>query len=143
MNKIATNMILAMVATATPISAKPLALHIWPDLGVEAHILFPNLGAIRNFEADGNEGLWLEDRQRRWYYAEIAGGCQALNFAQALGFDTRGSPRFDKFSVIIVEGERCTISSLVTAEMPLPRKERLQLRKDTIAKGRDVFAPSN
>lgn len=143
MKKIVTSMILAAIAAATPVSAKPLALQTSPDLGVEAQILFPNLGAIRNFEADGNDGLWLEGPQQRWYYAEIAGGCQALNFAQGIGFDTLGSPRFDKFSVIIVEGERCRIGSLVTAEKPLPRSERLKLRKDTIAKGKDIVAPSN
>ncbi len=143
MNKFATSLILAALVSAVPVSAKPRAPHVWPELGVEAKIVFPNRGAIRNFEADGNDGLWLEDRQRRWYYAEIAGGCQELNFAQAIGFDTRGSPRFDRFSAIIVDGERCPISSLVTSQKPLPRKERLKLRKDAIAKGRDVVAPSN
>lgn len=143
MNKCATSLILAAFVTAIPVSARPRAPYVWPELGVEAQIGFPNHGAIRNFEADDNEGLWLEDRQRRWYYAEIAGGCQELNFAHTIGFDTRGSPRFDRFSVIIVDGERCPISSLVTAEKPLPRKERLKLRKDTIAKSRDVVAPSN
>jgi len=143
MKRIVISIILAAVTVANPVSAKPFPPHIWPDLGVEAQILFPNQGAIRNFETDGNDGLWLEDRQRRWYYAEIAGGCQELNFAQAIGFDTLGSPRFDRFSAIIVDGERCLVSSLVTSDKPLPRKERLKLREDIKAKGRDVVAPSN
>lgn len=143
MKKIVIPFMAAVIGASNPVSAKPLTPHVWPELGIEAQIVFPNQGAIRNFEPDGNDGLWLEDRQRRWYYAEIAGGCQELNFAQAIGFDTRGSPRFDKFSAIIVAGERCPISSLVTAEKPLPRKERLKLRKDVVAKGRDVAAPSN
>lgn len=143
MKKFTTALLLVAVAAAAPVSAKTRGPYVWPELGIEAQISFPNEGAIRNFEADGNDGLWLEDRQLRWYYAEIAGGCQELNFAHAIGFDTRGAPRFDKFSAIIVDGERCPISSLVTSEKPLPRKERLKLRKDVIAKGKDVAAPSN
>lgn len=143
MKKIVSSLMLTAFAAAYPVSAKPHPLHTWPDLGVETQIVFPTQGAIRNFEPDGNDGLWLEDRQRRWYYAEIAGDCQELNFAQAIGFDTRGALWLDRFSAILVNGERCLISSLMTAEKPLPRKERLRLRKEVVAKGRDAVAPSN
>ena len=135
--------LLAAAAIAAPAHSKKLEPHVWPEVGVETKINFPNQGAIRNFEADGNEGIWLEDRQRRWYYAELLGGCQELNFAQAIGFDTRGSATFDKFSTIIVAGDKCQIASLVTADKPLPRKERQQLRKQALAAGKDVAAPSN
>lgn len=134
---------LGTLALAFPAQAKMPEPHIWPELGVEARIVFPNQGAIRDFEPDGNDGIWLEDRQRRWYYAELLGGCQELNFAQAIGFDTRGSASFDKFSSIIVRGDRCAIASLVTANKPLPRKERQKLRKQTMAAGKQVVAPSN
>lgn len=134
---------LGALALAFPVQAKTPEPHIWPELGVEARIVFPNQGAIRDFEPDGNDGIWLEDRQRRWYYAELLGGCQELNFAQAIGFDTRGSASFDKFSSIIVRGDRCAIASLVTANKPLPRKERQKLRKQTMAAGKQVVAPSN
>ncbi len=143
MLKTAILILLAATAVAAPTQAKKPADHVWPELGVEARIVFPNQGAIRNFEADGNDGIWLEDRQRRWYYADFIGGCQELNFAQAIGFDTRGSPSFDKFSTIIVRGERCPIASLVTANKPLPRKERQRIRKSTIAASKDLVAPSN
>ena len=134
---------IAVAALAVPVEAKRPTPHVWPEIGVESRIVFPNYGAIRNFEADGNEGIWLEDSQRRWYYAELSGGCQDLNFAQTIGFDTGGSSNLDKFSSIIVKGWKCPITSLVTAEKPLPRKERLKLRKAAIAAGREVFAPSN
>lgn len=135
--------LLVAAVIAAPAFAKKPGPHVWPELGLEARINFPNQGAIRNFEADGNEGIWLEDRQRRWYYAELLGGCQELNFAQAIGFDTRGSATFDKFSTIIVAGDKCQVVSLVTANKPLPRKERQRLRKQALAGGKDVVAPSN
>lgn len=75
MMKTAISILLAAVAVPVPVQAKKLADHVWPELGIEARIVFPNQGAIRNFEADGNEGIWLEDRQRRWYYADFVGGC--------------------------------------------------------------------
>lgn len=135
--------LLVAAAIAAPAQSKKPEPHVWPEVGVETKINFPNQGAIRNFEADGNDGIWLEDRQRRWYYAELLGGCQELNFAQAIGFDTGGSATFDKFSTIIVAGDKCQVASLVTANKPLPRKERQKLRKQALAAGRDVAAPSN
>ncbi len=143
MKKLSLSALLILSASALPVQAKKPVDHVWPELGVETRIVFPNQGAIRNFEPDGNDGIWLEDRQRRWYYAEFLGGCQELNFAQAIGFDTRGSATFDKFSSIVVGGDRCQIASLVTANKPLSRKERQKLRKQTVAAGRQVVAPSN
>ena len=134
---------LAAAILAGAVEAKTPASRVWPELGVETQINFPNQGAIRNFEADGNDGIWLEDRQRRWYYADFIGGCQELNFAHAIGFDTRGSATFDKFSTILVAGEQCPVASLVTSNKPLPRKERLKLRKATVEASKDVVAPSN
>ncbi len=137
------SVVLASAILAGAVEAKSPASSVWPELGVETQINFPSQGAIRNFEADGNDGMWLEDRQRRWYYADFIGGCQELNFAQAIGFDTRGSATFDKFSTILVAGERCPVASLVTANKPLPRKQRLKLRKAAVEASKDVVAPSN
>jgi Family of unknown function (DUF6491) len=140
------NAILLPLAAATlvvPAHAKKPEPYVWPELGVETRIVFPNYGAIRNFEADGNDGIWLEDRQRRWYYGEIIGSCPDLKFANSIGFDTRGAPSFDKFSSIIVRGDKCQLTSLVTAEKPLSRKEREKLRKSAIMAGKQAVAPSN
>jgi Family of unknown function (DUF6491) len=134
---------LGALILAVPAQAKKPEPHVWPELGVESSIVFPNYGAIRNFEADGTDGIWLEDQNRRWYYAELQGGCQDLNFAQAIGFDTGGASTFDKFSSIVVRGWKCPLVSLVTSEKPLPRKERQKLRKAAIAAGKEVAAPSN
>lgn len=136
-------MTLSVLTLAGPIQAEKPKPHVWPELGVETQIQFANRGEIRNFEADGQDGIWLEDRQRRWYYAELQGGCQGLNFAQGVGFDTGGASNFDKFSSIIVDAWKCPVVSLVTAEKPLPRKEREQRRKAAIATGKEVVAPSN
>lgn len=134
---------LTCASLIAPLQAKKPTPHVWPELGVESQIVLPNFGAIHNFEADGNDGMWLEDSQRRWYYAEMFGTCQGLNFAQAIGFDTNGSPGFDKLSSITVDGHDCRIVSLVTADKPLPRKDRLKLRKAVIESAKEVVAPAN
>ncbi len=110
----------------------------WPELGVETRLFLGasftsalgNNSAIRTFEPDGDDGLWIQDRQRRWYYAEILGPCTELNFAQAIGFDNRGSAYLDKFARIIVRGQRCAIASFVTAAEPLSKKERKAVAKE-------------
>jgi hypothetical protein len=121
---------LLFIGGAVPVLSKP---PVWPQLGVETQIVFPNYGAIQNFEADDDDGLWIEDSRRRWYYAKLFGPCHGLNFAHGIGFDTRGSPRFDKFSSILVNGQDCKLESLVTAEKPLSRKERRRLAKEAKA----------
>ncbi len=120
--------LLALGFAAAGAVAKPVP-YIWPELGVEASIAFPNYAAIRNFEADGDKGIWIEDQNRRWYYGAFLGTCHGLNFSQAIGFDTRGTSRFDRYSRILVEGDRCAFDNFVTAQKPLSRKERKRLAK--------------
>ena len=101
------------------------------EIGVEASIAFPAYGTVRNFEADGDDGIWIEDQRRDWYYAKLTGFCPDLDFVQAIAIDTRGTSRLDRYGAIIVNGQRCAFTSFVTAEKPVPRKERLKLAKET------------
>ena len=101
------------------------------QIGVEASIAFPAYSTVRNFEADGDDGIWIEDQRRDWYYATLTGYCPDLDFVQSIGIDTRGTSRLDKFGAIIVNGQRCAFTSFVTAEKPLPRKLRLKAAEAT------------
>ena len=93
-------------------------------IGVESSIVFPGDSSIRNWRADRDRGIWIQDRRGDWYYGSFAGICRDLDFAQAIGFDTRGAGRLDKFASIIVRGERCLLSSFVTSEGPPSKKDR-------------------
>ena len=115
----------------------------WDQYGLDASIAFPNHGGIRNFEANEERGLWIEDRQRRWYYAKFIGNCRGIDYANGIAFDTRGSSSFDRFGAIAVNGDYCLIESLVTAEKPLARKERLKLRKEVRAEAKKAVAPKD
>lgn len=130
---VAAVIVIALGLSASTATAKR-APHVWNELGVDASIIFPNHGAIRNFEADGDNGIWVEDQQRRWYYGSFFGSCRGLNFANAVGFDTGGLPRFDRFSKIITRDDVCQLNRFVTSEKPLSRKERKRLAKEAKAK---------
>ena len=93
-----------------------------PPAAPEASIPFANHPrAIRTFEAVGDDILYLQDRQGRWYRAELGGPCIGLRWANGIGYDTRGGLSLDRFSTILVGDERCPIVSLTRSEAP-PRR---------------------
>ena len=89
----------------------------------EVRIPFPARGGIRSYHAVSEEVLYIQDRRRNWYKAELVGPCIGLRGAIRVGFDTRFSSVFDRFSHIVVGQERCQIASLTRSEPP-PRKRR-------------------
>jgi hypothetical protein len=92
-----------------------------PDVSIP----FANHGGIRDWEADRDRGVWIQDIHRQWYYAKLIGPCIGLNFAQSIGFDTHPMGRFDKYSSIIVPGTgRCTVQSFTLSDGPKADKER-------------------
>jgi hypothetical protein len=103
---------LAASVSAAPPPAAP---------GAEASIPFVRFGGIQDFEARGDDIVYLQDRSRRWYRAQLNGPCLDLGWATAIGIDTHGSPTFDRFSALIVEGRRCPIQSL-TLSGPPPKR---------------------
>jgi hypothetical protein len=84
----------------------------------EARIAFVNHGGIRNFRAAGRETVYLQDRGRQWYRAELMGPCPGLPWALALGVETRGTSSLDRFGALIIEGQRCQLHSLVRVDAP-------------------------
>lgn len=99
-------------------------------LGVESSIVFPGSSSIRNWQADRDRGIWIQGRGKNdWYYGIFAGFCRDLDFAQAIGFETRGAGRLDKFASIIVRGERCQLTSFVSSAPPPSKQEKKAARE--------------
>lgn len=98
-------------------------------LGVESSIVFPSDSTIRNWQADRDRGIWIEGRRGEWYYGTFAGFCRDIDFAQAIGVETRGAGRLDKFASIVVRGDRCQLSSFVTSAPPPTKEERKAARE--------------
>lgn len=114
----------------------------WPELGVESKIAFANHGGIRDFRPDGDYGLWIQDNKKRWHYAALSSRCNGLGFSNAVAFETGGLGSFDRFGYINVDGQRCDVSSLVTAEKPISGKALKQLQDDVRAAARKAVATS-
>lgn len=117
--------ILAAFAAAS-LAAPASASADTPRTGAEAEevrIPFVQFRGLRDFRSDGRDVVYLQDRGRNWYRAELMGPCIGLPWARAIGVDTRGTSSLDRFSMLIVEGERCFISSLTRAEGPPPREK--------------------
>jgi hypothetical protein len=98
-------------------------------LGVESGIVFPSNSSIRNWQADRDRGIWIQDRRRDWYYGTFIGICRDIDFAQAIGVETRGAGRLDRFASIIVRGESCPLTSFVTSAPPPSKAERKAARE--------------
>lgn len=99
----------------------------------DAHIPFANHGGIRDWQADRDKGLWVQDVHRNWYYAKLMGTCIGLNFANSIGFDTSPLGTFDRHSAILVPRQgRCTVQSFEPSGAP-PTKAKLKSEASTAA----------
>ena len=110
----------ALMATAgaTAQTGQPAAA------GKEASIPFIRLNGIRDFEADGDDAVYLQDRARKWYHANLVGPCLGLTTAIRIAVDTRfGGNSLDRTGTLLVDGERCRLLDLVTSGPP-PKKAK-------------------
>jgi hypothetical protein len=108
-----------------------------------ASIPFANHGGIRDWRADRDQGLWVQDTHRQWYYATFMSTCLGLNFAQTIAFDTQPSGRFDRFSSIFVPGPsggRCTVQTFTKSGAPPSGKAKAD--RDKAKAGADADQPS-
>ncbi|MGN6277279.1 MAG: DUF6491 family protein [Sphingomonas sp.] len=115
---------IAAALATSPVAAKQ---RTWPadQLGKETSIPFVNTNGIYNFQPDGEHGVWLQDRQRRWYYARVLGPCLDLPSAIRIGVDTRfGGSSLDRTGTLLVDREHCPLSSLTTSNGPPPKPKK-------------------
>ena len=76
---------------------------------------------IWNWNVVDDQTVLIQDQGRRWYKATLFGHCIDLPFANTIAFDSNPGGTFDKFSAILVRGQRCPLSSLVETTAP-PKK---------------------
>lgn len=101
--------LMAMLAT-TP--AQPaLAVHAPVVKARPASIAFANHGGIRNWEAISDRIVLIEGSHRKWFLATLLAPCSGLRFTETVGFVTEPSGSFDRFSSILVRGQKCQLES--------------------------------
>ncbi|PTR06484.1 MULTISPECIES: DUF6491 family protein [unclassified Novosphingobium] len=113
MIRIATLAALALAATPALAQAP-----VNPGKPVEASIPFVNHGGIRDWRAQGDSTLYVQDQSGQWYRASLMGPAFDLPFAQAIGFDARGTDTFDRFASVVVHGQSYPVQSLVKVAGP-------------------------
>ena len=113
---------LALGLVAAPASAAPEQA----PAPTEARIPFANNGGIRDWRAIDGDTLYVQDRARRWYRAELMHRAHGLPFAWAIGFETRGVDSFDRFSSVVIDGQRVPVRSLVRIDGAPPKRERVR-----------------
>jgi hypothetical protein len=115
----------ALLAAAGAAYASEVAA---PDVSIP----FANHGGIRDWKADRDQGVWVQDVHRKWYYAKLMGTCIGLDFAQTIGFDTHPLGRFDQFSSIFVPGGgRCAVQSFTASGEPPRGKVKAEVKAET------------
>ena len=76
-----------------------------------------------NWQVLDDQTLLIQDQSRRWYKATLFGHCINLPFANRIAFDSNPSGTFDKFSAILVRGQRCPLMSLVATTAPAKKSQ--------------------
>lgn len=90
----------------------------------EVAIPFVNQGGVRDWQAVGDDKLYIRSAQGKWYLATLAMAAPDLPFATAIGFETRGVDRLDRFGAVVVAGTRYPLTSLVESAPPPPRAKK-------------------
>jgi len=98
----------------------------------EASIPFFDLrSTIITWQADGQQGVWIQDQRKQWYYAKTFGNCEGLEFAPRLGFKTRTTNTLDRYGEIIVPNySRCAIQSLKKSDAPPKGKHHKEVSEE-------------
>ena len=105
-------------------------------LGKETSIPFVGTIGIYDFEADSDRGVYLQDQQRRWYYARISGVCTGLPFStpdrgrHAVRRQSARPHRHRCWSI----GQRCHIDSLTASNGAADEGEEAPRRADPRAR---------
>lgn len=75
-------------------------------------------GRIKDWRAEGNRAMLIQDSSNNWYRAEFMSPCHGLPFTDAIGFVTDATNQIDRFSSILVRHERCWFRSFQRIEAP-------------------------
>lgn len=126
-----TILIAALLALGAPAAAQPPATD-QPSAtdappgepsGEQARIPFVSSGGIRDFRIADDITVYIEDNRRHWYEATLS---RPILVARdwTIGFQTSGTDALDRFSNLIIRGEKYPIASLVAIEGEPPEARK-------------------
>jgi Family of unknown function (DUF6491) len=89
-----------------------------------ASITFHETGNVRSWQPVGHDALLIESGSGQWYRAEFNSPCGDLPFAMALSFVTEPNGHLDRYSSILVNGQRCWFRDVEKVPEPSNREGR-------------------
>lgn len=89
-----------------------------------ASIPFANHGGIYNWRAQGDDTIYFEDNHHTWYKATLFAPAFDLGFKEALAVQAGPTDTLDKWSAVIIHGQRYPFSSFVRIEGKPPKAAR-------------------
>ena len=115
----------ALALTPAAASAKPASPPAPAPTVIkkDASIPFANHGGVWDWRAEGTHTIYFQDRNKRWYRAELLGTATDLPFVQFVGLDTTPGDRLDRFSGIYIRGQHYAFSSFDQVAGPPVRKK--------------------
>ena len=106
-----------------------------PGANTEASIPSANQGGIRNWRADGSQGMWIQAASGRWFYASFSSQCTTLPLALEVRFVPEPSGALSRWSSIRLEHDvRCFFRTLQSSGAP-PLQQKAAPTKPEAASG--------
>jgi hypothetical protein len=107
-----------------------------------ASIPFADHNGIRDWEADGTQGLWVQDNSRKWYYGKFNFPCTGLQFKTGLRFKFSPDGSFDRWSEVSTpEAGRCTLKTFAASAGP-PAKTKSKAAATSAAPATPAAPPA-
>lgn len=88
----------------------------------ETYIPYANGDGIVEWQAAGDDTLYVHALTGGWYVVRTLGRCGRLRTAVSLGFQTSVEGELDRNSAILAQGQRCPVISVKRADGPPPKK---------------------
>lgn len=107
---------LAVLAITAVLSTT--ALHAVSAADERTVIHFADLQGIRNWQPGPDDSLLIEGRNNQWYRATFWGPCYDVKFHEAIAFVTEPTGELDKFSSVLVGGQRCWFRTFEKIDPP-------------------------
>jgi len=87
--------------------------------GRSASLPFAADGGIRNWQADGTQGIWVQGTSGNWYYGRFTFPCNGLPFRETLRFKFSPGGALDRWSEVSTrEAGNCLFKSFETSAGP-------------------------
>lgn len=92
--------------------------------GARDSIPFANHGGIYNWRAQGDDTIYFEDNHHTWYKATLFSPAFDLGFKEALAVQAGPTDTLDKWSAVIIHGQKYPFQSFVRIAGQPPKAAR-------------------